>query len=307
MLRRRGYLVEQTGGTIKVSISKYLHDYDERIRDLIDYSRAREEKAWNGEFSSWLLRHPKELEKEKEEVLKNKDRFKTFDNFWRDQSSRMLRDAGYSPKKTKKNMVDIAAKIKSAIGNIEHWSGSSILIEPHYSKKSAYRDEDMSLDPIDSASVHIFKGSMTGSYAPDFTWFGSVGSGFELDDVLDAGDKDFFTDPSLEADYFSLVNELRHPGRSGNKILKLYTARPKQDRKIYVDSREVPSGIFLTSRYDSAVGIGQDLSGGVGRDIYLVKISEKHLIKTLDTPGEKQYQAFSREGFVPIVSIEMIG
>jgi hypothetical protein len=105
---------------------------------------------------------------------------------------------------TKKNMQAVAGRIQTAIERIDNWQGSSVVVSPHYSVGGG-------LEPVESANVRIFQGSL-GRINPDFTYFDER----NIDDVLDAGDTDFFRGkPGLEGDYFLLVQELRSPGSTG--------------------------------------------------------------------------------------------
>jgi hypothetical protein len=202
-------------------------------------------------------------------------------------------------------MAEIAAKLSRAVSSISNWNGSTIFVSPRY-KEGVYGDERVKIDPVTSASVDFPKaGSMAN--VPGFTLFYEPGK-IEIDDVLDAGDRDFFNDPEIEADYFALVNELRHPGSAAKrgKILRLYTARPTSDRGFYDNTNQIPSNIFLTSDPDDAEGIARDLAGSGGRDIYRVKIDDRYLVKTLDTGRLKQYQAFYKTGMVPVIDMERV-
>lgn len=126
----------------------------------------------------------------------------------------------------------------------------------------------------------------------------------QIDDVLDAGDTDFFESDEVQADYFNLVNAIRNHGqRAKSKIMTLYTARPKKDQSSFVNSNTVPTNIFLTSSYDEAQGYAMDMGE---RDIYKIRIKSGYLVKTLDTPSVKNYQAIHKSNQVPVESIELL-
>ena len=70
--------------------------------------------------------------------------------------------------------------------------------------------------------------------------------------------------------------------------MTLYTARPEKDREFYEKGQKLPLGVFLTTDSDFATGFGLDYNEQ--RDIWKVKIDSSYLIKTMDSPQQKQYQ-----------------
>lgn len=196
-----------------------------------------------------------------------------------------------------------ANHVWQAAQSIPNWTGSRLLVKPSSVSSSFGSGHTFMHDDgevTNTVYVVVYKTTLT--MAPGFTLF----SDNTVDDVLDAGDRDFFTDPELEGDYFALVGELRHPGRSqkeADKTVALYTARPAKDRRLYEGARHIPSNIFLTTSFDEAEGYMVEFGGE--RDIWKVRIKKKHLIQTLDTPRIKNYQAFSSTGRVPVESIEL--
>ncbi len=200
---------------------------------------------------------------------------------------------------TKKNMENIYQSVISSISRIKGWNGTPIIVE------ASPPDKENFLEPVDYASVEF--NSTDEDWRPSFSYFIMDGK-IVLDDVLEAGDTDFFTDNKVQADYFNLVKEIRNPGSSekGGKIITLYTARPVRDRKLYMNATSIPSNLFMTNRYDSAVGLARDLSGGEkARDVWRVKINSMYLIETLNSPEEKQYQIVG-DNQVPIHSISLV-
>jgi len=140
-------------------------------------------------------------------------------------------------------------------------------------------------------------------WKPSFSYFVSD-DGIEIDDVLEGGDEDFFTDNKIQSDYFNLINSLRNPNMSvKQKILTLYTARPYKDRKFYLNSKVVPINIFMTSSYNFAEGFAREYGGK--KDIWKVRIMDQYLVKTMDSPEQKQYQTIGDKS-VPVESIELI-
>jgi hypothetical protein len=195
-----------------------------------------------------------------------------------------------------------AAMIEKAVLAIPSWSGSAVLVRarPTYSmgKDSFMTDEG---ETSDNFSVDVYKAT-TETGIPGFTPFGNGA----VEDVIDAGDRDFFDDPELENDYFSLVNELRNPGKSKkdqDKIATLYTARPVKDRALYEGAVEIPSNIFLTTSYDEAEGYNVEFGGT--RDIWKIWVRKKYLVMTLDASRIKNYQTFSMTGRVPVERTEL--
>lgn len=193
--------------------------------------------------------------------------------------------------------------IKRAVGNIPGWRGSKLLIRANPARgwdgKPSFRGSEG--DVTDTADVSVYQASPRN--APGFTRFADG----TIDDVLEAGDTDFFHHPDLEADYFALVNELRHPGKAkteGEKTVTLYTARPLKDRHLYDKATHVPANIFLTTSADEAEGYAVDFGGD--RDIWRMQIKKKYLVLTLDRPHLKNYQAFAPGGKVPVEKIQLL-
>jgi hypothetical protein len=57
------------------------------------------------------------------------------------------------------------------------------------------------------------------SFAPYFSLFQEEGK-FLIDDIIEGGEDDFFQSPQMQADYFSLIGELRNPNSTNKgKIL----------------------------------------------------------------------------------------
>jgi len=198
---------------------------------------------------------------------------------------------------TRQNLQVIAQSIQQTIARIPNWNNSIIRVVA----SELYNNDDY-LEPIDYALIEFGDDDM----APSFSYFSDNGK-IIIDDVLEAGDSDFFTESKTQADYFNLIKELRNPGSSsqGGKILTLYTARPVKDRELYDNAKQVPSNLFLTNNYDSAEGIARDLAGsGEVRDVWKIQIDSRYLVQTLEG-SEKQYQVVG-DGMVPVKSMTLL-
>lgn len=204
---------------------------------------------------------------------------------------------------TLQNMNIIKQSIEEAISRIPTWQTPIIRIVPNPSASTYSMKDDFS-EPSTSALVEFGRDEM----APNFSYFLSEeGPNIEIDDVLEAGDTDFFTTPQMQQDYFSLIRELKNPGSSQRqgKRKTLYTARPVEDRQIYLNNQKIPTNIFLSSNYYDAEGIASDLSSRGRRDIWKVVIDDRYLIQTLDAPTVKHYQAVGNE-WIPVHSLQLI-
>ena len=221
-LRRRKYLLESMAGSVKISMGNYPSDLKDSVYDLVHRSEARQKEGRE--------KYPYSMKMAREDL------------------ARIVRE-------TKRNMQAMAANVQAAIKRVRNWQGSGVVVRPHYdSRTDLFGYSSMSLDPVSSSNVRLFRGS-PGRFDPDLTYFG----GHDVEDVLDAGDHDFFLNkPEVEADYFALVNELRRPGstsKTGGKPIVLYTARPESDRERYERATHIPSGVFLTTSLDRAEGL----------------------------------------------------
>jgi hypothetical protein len=205
---------------------------------------------------------------------------------------------------TRSNANVIVQLVQQAISNIS-WNGSPVVVEVDMPPEERYGGPNY-LIPAEDASIIV--GGNSGWGGPSsFTLFMNDGQPAEIDDILEAGDGDFFTDPKIEQDYFNLAKELKYPGSGKNqKTVTLYTARPVEDRSTYENAQAVPSNLFMTTSYDRAEGIGMDLGGSSGvRDIWKVRIEQKYLMETLNTGTLRDYQVIG-DGMVPVKGIQLI-
>lgn len=195
---------------------------------------------------------------------------------------------------TRRNLIDFYKKVNGLTDKLlEKWSDSSIIIKPLFSD-----EKEFLFTPVNDFNV-IVKNGQDGA---DFTVF----DGGELvDDILDFGDSDFFQNTNLESDYFLLVNYVINPNYVENsRMVIVYTARPKQDRDIYTNTKKIPVGIFLTTNINDVEGIAQDMSD---RDIYKIKIDSKYLTKTLERNTLIHFQSFNPNSrTVPVENIEKL-
>lgn len=197
---------------------------------------------------------------------------------------------------TNKNMQVLSQLIQKSISQIPSWNQSPILIEP----EANYNEfNSISTEATDSALITVGNGEMS----PQFSLFRDDNQGIIIDDVIEGGDEDFFTTSELQADYFSLINELRNPGStSKGKILTLYTARPKKDREQFLQQKTLPQNVFLSNSLNHVEGLANDLSSSETRDVWKVRINSKYLTNTLDGPI-KYYQITSNNAPVEYLNL----
>jgi len=213
-----------------------------------------------------------------------------------------VKDTIHFVSEIEKAQKELASHVEAAKDRVPNWSGSVIMLRPLLNEKNpVYGEEDVK----DFRTSYVYVDKTPDKNSPSFMTY-IAGSKIEVEDVLDAGDSDFFNNPEIESDYFQLVKELRHPGstaRAGEKVLFLYTARPTKDRHLYEHARSVPTNIFLSTSYDEAEGYARDMGE---RDIWRVRIKLKHLVETLDRGRLKNYQAVAPGSSVPVESIELV-
>lgn len=155
------------------------------------------------------------------------------------------------------------------------WGGSPVRIVPVFTWNSRYLSET-------SATISVFVGahSMT-VFLPREDEEGNRRE-LEIGDV-EEGDREDATDAL--ADYQRLISELEEPGsveREGERIITLYTARPSEHRAELERSGKLPGGVFLSDDLGHVEGLASDLRGSrAERDIWLVKIKRRHVMRTL--------------------------
>jgi hypothetical protein len=270
-----------------------LKDYS-RLPLIMKWIEAKNPQALRGEISKlwdWLL-HGEENRDRYMAVRQSVTTLMDFQESIDDLSQRYLPETAEAKfheimAQTSQNMDKIEGLIRDAISRIPTWHGYPVVIVAEPNRSDMVRDR-YNFEPADDASVKLETGS---SYPPGFSIFMREDGTVVVEDVLDAGDTDFFEDLDSQTDYFSLVNEIKKPGSTQKtKLLTLYTARPAEDRKTYQDAQTLPVNIFLTNSFDHAMGLASDLAGSGGmRDIWRVKVDSRYLTQTLEGPV-KYYQ-----------------
>lgn len=224
---------------------------------------------------------------------------------------------------------NIKLKLENIIPKIPNWNNTPIFIiismpeldnikyrEDSYSKLLAYyayMENEDNFDYEKYGSIHIQVGlNESTGFMVSILENGKI----EIDDIIESYGtnefEEFFSSNEVAQDYYNLINYLQNPSLLNNKSDKaiiVYTARPHKDRHLFLNSNnQIPTGLFVTTNFNSVEGLSYDLQGAdkEPRDIYKIKIYEKYLIKTLETYNEKQYQIIYKEPFVPIISISMI-
>jgi hypothetical protein len=271
-------LEEAMQARVTVDVQKYMQKIRERVQDIFDYAMDK----YNDEQSGRRKPHPTFGPEDKP----NWDVDSEVDGIVAE---------------SKKLIQPLVRQVEAALGRLDGWeSGVPIVILPSPSMDEVFHDQ-ISIEPAKNVSVEMG----TGRERPGFTLF------FDgtIDDVLDAGDRDFFRDQAVEADYFGLVSEIEKPGstkRAAGKVVVVYTARPIKDRSQFDRAKTIPHAIFLTNDIDTAVGYAHDLGGTGGRDIYRIRIDDRHLRVTLQSGRVREYQVIGTSGSVPVAEIERV-
>jgi hypothetical protein len=213
--------------------------------------------------------------------------------------------------KTQEHQNKAAESIRQAIDTLDDWRGSEIIVKPHYWSRGWKNHSDDPFTPVDDSNVTVSLPSQRrehDDYDPSFTWFSGEFGHDNVDDVLQAGDDDFFYSSDVEADYFMLVNTLKRGLKAEEKVITTYTARPRPDRKLYQDVSEIPGNVFLTTDIERAVGYAEEYPP---RDVWMVRVSTKYLTETyrgLTNRGLKfsDYQVTRPGQLIPVESIVYI-
>ena len=197
------------------------------------------------------------------------------------------------------NARNLQKAVQQAIKRCREWAGEPVTIQPSFDQRSS----DWLMEPVDDFYVKVGGGHMPAG----FTVFTEKGHVRQVEDVLDAGDREFFHDPEVEMNYFDLVRELEHPGSTSKpgKNLTLWTARPTKDRHLYDGAKHIPTNIFLTTDMHRASGIAHDLGSNEIRDVWKMTINEKYLMQTLAAGRIKDYQTIGKKQ-VPVVRTSLV-
>ena len=86
--------------------------------------------------------------------------------------------------------------------------------------------------------------------------------GYQVDDVLDFGDTDFFSVQGDAEFYFDLVNFIRTgklPNQEPSKFITLYRGMSNEEFMAWLSGQTIPKGKFFTSQRTNA--LAQDISG----------------------------------------------
>ena len=158
------------------------------IRVTVDISKyARQLDAIIDDYYNYALRRDIDNPPERKEYDRSRDR--------------LLRE-------TQSNMDRIANDIREVIAKIPNWYGTLVTVA------AGFNDNLLDFD-IESGSTwaNIIVGrDATFAYSLD------AGDRVIVDDILEAGDSDFFRDVNLEQDYFNLIDGIRRPGRSNRYL-----------------------------------------------------------------------------------------
>lgn len=195
-------------------------------------------------------------------------------------------------KKSEENMGEIRSIISDVISGISSWRTKDVTIK-------ALFGESIDGDILPSNSADIYLGDISDKV---FFMVTNHDGRMMVDDVLEGGDKEFFKSEDLQSDYFELVNGLKNYGNNNvDRVLTLYTARPRVDRERILSSHRMPLNIFLVDDEYHAQGLVVDLSGE--RDLWRVRISSRYLTRTLDS-GVKYYQLTTRDAPMDVELID---
>jgi len=89
------------------------------------------------------------------------------------------------------------------------------------------------------------------------------------------------------------------------KTMSVYTARPIKDFKLYESAQNIPTDIFVSTKYDFVEGFAYD---NKPRDVWKIRIKNKYLINDESNNPRFIFQTYSPEGEknIPIESINYI-
>lgn len=96
--------------------------------------------------------------------------------------------------------------------------------------------------------------------SPNMTLFRNEDGSYEVEDVIEAGDKDFFADDGVENDYFDIVEGLRGYGKEkAEGHVTLHRGMSQEEYDAWMRGDTIPKGKFFTS--SRTAELAQDISG----------------------------------------------
>ena len=324
----------------KKDIKKFLDLRNETIKDIQSTPLVFFLKEKEKEFlkrKEQIAEYEKKYGKKRSSIFEN-ETLESYINHAKEEYEYILSQefiSDFDIRKILKNDILFAKNIKSKLENIipkiPNWNNTPIFIiismpepdnikyrESSYSKLLTYytymkNEENFDYEKYGSIHIQVGLNESTG-FMISVLENGKI----EIDDILESYGtnefEEFFSSNEVAQDYYNLIKYLQNPSlllnNKSDKAIIVYTARPRKDRQLFINSNnnKIPTGLFVTTNFNSAEGLSYDLQGADNepRDIYKIKIYEKYLIKTLETYNEKQYQIIGKESFVPIISISMI-
>lgn len=327
---------------IQIDMSDYEKTLRQNIQKTLDFSLENNEKIKNFIFDKNYIHNAlKEMsyidEQTKQNIIKAVDKkdpqeifdlifhlrrslklnvlsqeyekFKTFYNYLWIYAEKLENLPEYSEKEAEENIADGIKQTYSHMLLIQKEIAAAIARNPTITtpitiQAASYSPQDSNYN-LHATDAIIQVGN--DEYAPTFTYF-QLANKIELDDIIEAGDTDFFSTPKIQMDYYNLIKELQHPYSTTKtqKNLSLYTARPISDRHLYENAKQIPVNIFLASTYDFAEGFAKEYGGN--RDVWKIRINSQYLTQTFNSPALKHFQTISPTGqpTVPIEKIELI-
>lgn len=298
---------ETTRG-LTVDLGRYMEDIRNLFLDLVEDDTPETRARHKDRHERWQQYVRERIAAKDEYYLEHQDDYlrpwnedEDFHYFSRDEVEPSLEKTKVQAEEQIKPYVDLVSRALELLRSKNLWQEFPLVLRPNYNLKGEYSTD------INGADISFQENSMV-----SFTIFLHDGE-LIVDDILEGGDTDIFEgNDALQGQYFLLIKALQKPeSLSRERILRLFTARPRKDREMYdLNPTQIPTNIFLTSKEDSAEGLAVDLMGGddTKRDIYILRISDRYLQQTVDAGSERWYQVVSPTGekMVPVQSLQRI-